>query len=87
MSTSSISSAVTEAYPRQKTEKIPFALANFDALPNEADVSIKVVTALYDCSPATVWRAVKSGRIPAPTRHTPGCTRWNVGKLRQARAA
>jgi predicted DNA-binding transcriptional regulator AlpA len=68
-------------------QAVPFALMNFDSLPNEADVSIKVVTGLYGCSPATVWRAVKSGRIPAPKKLTPGCTRWNVGELRKSRAA
>lgn len=65
---------------------IPFALANFEQLPDSADVRLPVVAALYACSFPTIWRGVKSGRIPAPRKRTPGCTTWNVGELRKARS-
>lgn len=62
------------------------ALANFDQLPDSADVKISVVAGLYSCSPATVWRHVKTGLIPPPVKRLGG-TRWVVGTLRAARAA
>lgn len=63
---------------------IPEALRNFDALPNSANVRLPVVQALYCCSHATVWRGVKSGRIPAPRKLSERVTAWNVGELRLA---
>lgn len=65
---------------------IPFALQNFDSLPDSAEVRLPIVRAIYAVSDATVWRMVKDGRIPAPRRHSPRCTSWNVGELRAAKA-
>lgn len=61
-------------------------LTNFDFLPDTANVRLPVVKALYGCSSATIWRAVKSGHIPSPRRLTPRITAWNVGELRAALA-
>lgn len=72
---------------RTNPSAIPEALKNFDLLPNEADVRLPVVAALYGCSPATIWRRVKSGHIPAPVKRSERVTAWNVGTLRKARAA
>lgn len=58
------------------------ALRDFDALPDSAMVSIKVVCALFGCSPATVWRRVKNGDLVEPKRLGGGTTRWSVGELR-----
>lgn len=66
---------------------IPDALKNFDFLPDSASVRQPVVEALYACSPASVWRGVKAGRIPKPRKLSPRTTCWNVGELRQALAA
>jgi hypothetical protein len=63
---------------------IPDALKNFDSLPDAANVRLPVVKGLYSCSGPTVWRNVRRGIIPAPEKHSPGCTTWNVGKLRRA---
>lgn len=63
---------------------IPSALENFDRLPSIAQVRQPVVEALFGCSPATVWRRVKDGSIPAPRKLSPRCTTWNVGELRLA---
>lgn len=60
------------------------ALKNFDFLPDSASVRQPVVEALYACSPASVWRGVKAGRIPKPRKLSPRTTCWNVGELRQA---
>lgn len=73
----------------QHTDKsiIPDALKNFDFLPDSASVRQPVVQGLYACSPASVWRGVKSGRIPKPRKLSPRTACWNVGELRQALAA
>lgn len=63
---------------------IPTALKYFDDLPDSANVRLPVVQGLYTCSAATVWRGVKSGRIPAPVRLASRVTAWNVGDLRRA---
>lgn len=65
---------------------IPKALQNFDLLPDSAYVRLPVVQALYACSPASVWRGVKSKRIPAPHKLSPRTTGWLVGDLRIALA-
>jgi prophage regulatory protein len=56
----------------------------FDDLPDSAYVALPVVCALYDCSPATVWRRVASGQLVAPHRLGTRTTRWRVGELRAA---
>lgn len=70
--------------------KIPLdalsALKNFDALPDVARVRLPVVCALFSRSDASVWRDVKSGRLPAPVKVGPRSTAWVVGDLRQALA-
>ncbi len=66
---------------------IPDALKNFDSLPDSANVRLPVVAALYGCSPATIFRRVKSGHIPAPRKISERVTAWNVGALRRALAA
>lgn len=63
------------------------SLQFFDQLPESANVRLPVVKALFACSPATVWRGVKSGRIPKPKKLSPRTTGWNVGELRQALAS
>lgn len=66
---------------------IPDALKNFDALPDSAHVRLPVVAALYGCSPATIFRRVKSGHIPAPRKMSERVTAWSVAELRKALAA
>ena len=58
------------------------ALKNFEFLPDSAHVRLPVVAALYACSPATVWRRLKDGGIPAPKKLSDRVTAWNVGQLR-----
>lgn len=71
-----------------RTDKsaIPDALKNFPALPPESHVRLPVVKALWACSDATVWRLVKSGKIPAPRKLSERVTAWNVGQLKAALA-
>jgi predicted DNA-binding transcriptional regulator AlpA len=72
---------------QSKTNLIPESLRNFDLLPDSASVRQPVVQSLYACSPASVWRGVKAGRIPRPRKLSPRITCWNVGELRAALAA
>jgi predicted DNA-binding transcriptional regulator AlpA len=70
--------------PASSGRAIPAELSNFDKLPNSAHVREPVVAGLYGCSPATVWRGVKAGRIPAPKKLSENISAWNVGDLRKA---
>lgn len=63
------------------------AFHNFDLLPDSANVRQPVVQALFCCSPATVWRMVKRGTLPAPRKLSDRITAWNVGDLRKALSA
>lgn len=65
---------------------IPSALQNFDSLPDSGYVKQKVVEALFACSPATLWRRVKSGEIPPPDKLSTRSNGWNVGLLRKKQA-
>ena len=65
---------------------IPEALANFDSLPDSANVRLPIVMRLYGISSASVWRGVKSGNIPKPRKLTPRTTAWLVRDLRLALA-
>jgi len=65
---------------------MPFALAEFDRLPDSANVDIKVVAGLYGSGISTVWAKLKRREIPKP-RKFGRSTRWNVGALRAALAA
>lgn len=57
--------------------------SSFDELSPTAFVRQRTVEQLFACSPATVWRWVKKGFIPAPKKVS-GITLWNVGELRAA---
>lgn len=70
--------------PAIQTTCISEALRNFDALPDSAYVRLPVVTGVFACSPATVWRRVKKGTLPTPRKLSEGVTAWNVGELRKA---
>ena len=65
---------------------IPAALRDFHSLPDDALVSQPVVQGLFDISPATTWRWVKAGSLPAPLKIGPNTTRWRVGSLRRVLA-
>lgn len=69
-----------------KTQNNLLALELFDSLPDSSFVRQPVVQVLFACSAATVWRSVKTGRIPTPKKLSMRVTAWNVGELRQALA-
>ncbi len=66
------------------TATIPEALAQFELMPNSSFIRLPVIKRLYGVSSATIWRGVKNGTIPKPSKR---CTAWNVGQVRAALAA
>ena len=66
---------------------IPLALAQFEQLPNSSFIRLPVIKRLYGVSSATIWRGVKKGTIPKPSKLSERCTAWNVGLIRAALAA
>lgn len=42
------------------------------------------LAARYDVSRATIWRWVREGRLPAPVKLTPGCSRWRLSAVIEA---
>lgn len=62
---------------------LPDELVNFPLLPDAAYVRQSVVETLFACSPATVWRMVKRGTLPAPRKLSERVTAWQVGALRK----
>lgn len=71
----------------ESTATIPEALTSFDNLPDSAYIRLPVVKRLYGVSAATIWRGVKKGTIPKPSKLSERCTAWNVGLVRAALAA
>jgi predicted DNA-binding transcriptional regulator AlpA len=67
---------------RNSSNFVPDALRHFDSLPDSAHVRQPVVEALFSISAASVWRRVHSKVLPAPRKHGPRTTTWNVGELR-----
>lgn len=68
-------------------KEIPSTLANFDSLPESAFIRLPIIKALYGVSSATIWRGVKNGTIPKPTKLTQRTTAWSVKSVRAALAA
>jgi predicted DNA-binding transcriptional regulator AlpA len=62
-------------------------VADFDSKPDSALVNDKTVAALLDVHRNSVWRLVRSGKLPAPVRVAEQTTRWRVGDLRKAIAS
>ncbi len=69
------------------TQNIPSVLVNFDSMPDSAFIRLPVLKALYGVSSATIWRNVKNGAIPSPSKLSERCTAWNVGAIRADLAA
>ena len=63
--------------------KLAQQLANTNALPDWAGVSIHIVMAVTERSRASVYRDVASGRLPKPFKQG-SSTRWRLGDLRRA---
>lgn len=68
--------------PSKKQGAVEPSLANFDQLPDSAFVRQTVLLGLFSCSKATLWRWVKSSRIPSPVKLGNRISAWQVGPLR-----
>jgi len=65
------------------TKGTPESIRHFDSLPDNARVRLPSVTLLFSCSPATAWRRVRDGRLPA-ARKDGRMTYWLAGEIRAA---
>lgn len=74
----------SDALPSLAAATIPRALVEFPYMPDDGYIRLSTVTSLFACSPATVWRRVKKGTLPAPRKLSEGITAWNVGQIRRA---
>ena len=84
------SSKIRNAKSVAKKQTIP-QISIFDALPDSAYVRESqlvqsperpVSTALLPFSAPTLWRMVKAGTFPKPTKLSERVTAWNVGAVR-----
>lgn len=57
--------------------------ADFSSKDDAALVDDKTVAAIYGTHRNTIWRWVRSGRLPAPLRVSDATTRWRVGDIRK----
>ena len=72
--------------PRRQTKSnsIPFALENFDRLPDSATVPLRIISAHRHESVSTTRRRIVDGTLPELEPTGPRAKRMNVGKYRQA---
>ena len=78
---------MTQQLKTELIQNIPPALVNFDSMPDSAFIRLPVIKALYGVSSATIWRGVKAGSIPKPSKLSERCTAWNVGEIKADLAA
>lgn len=67
------------------TSALPKNLIEFDQLPNDAHVDIKVVCGLFGIAEPTAWNWLRTGRLPESKKFG-RATRWRVGDIRHALA-
>lgn len=70
---------------RTNPSALPDALIHFDSLPDSAYVRQPVVERLLSCSPATVWRMVRRGKLTTK-KLSERVTGFSVGHLRKLMA-
>ncbi len=61
-------------------------IPNLDNMPDCGYVAARSLAAWLGVSQVTIWRWVKSGRLPAPKKLGANTTRFNVGEIRGALA-
>lgn len=76
------STSVQSKVVRNQSNSIPLEAVHFDDLPDCAYVRQPTVLTLFSCSKATLWRWVKSERLPPPLKLGLRLSAWNVGQLR-----
>lgn len=82
-----VTSSVPEAQRKGPSEniarRVQRTLEQFDALPDDAFIGVRVVSAVRDRSVASTWRDVAKGLLSRPVKvgHS---TRFRVGDVRAA---
>ena len=84
--TTRTSSIIPAASSLTTTSAATPAPPHLDTLPDAAFVRLPEVCRLYAIAPATAWRWVKAGKIPAPLKLSDRVTAWRVGDLRASLA-
>jgi prophage regulatory protein len=49
-------------------------------------VSAEFLADRYNVDKSTVWRWARNGTLPAPTKFSEQCTRWDLGEVERAEA-
>jgi predicted DNA-binding transcriptional regulator AlpA len=57
-------------------------LTGFDELPDAAFLRLPTVCALLSRSPASIWRDVRDGRMPKPSKLGARAIGWPAGQIR-----
>ncbi len=65
----------------------PPRLTNLSAYSDEHLVTLSDVAEIADISKQTIYRWIKSGRLPTPTKFGPNTVRFRLGAIRAALAA
>lgn len=76
--------SAAEGRKAKREAKLRQLLERFPSLPDDALVPVDVVCALKGRCRASILRDVKAGRVAAPVKIAPNCTRWRVGDLKVA---
>jgi predicted DNA-binding transcriptional regulator AlpA len=59
-----------------------FQFYSFDTLPDAALLTIRDISRLAGRSRTSLWRDVRDGRLPSPSRIGPNAVRWRVSDVR-----
>lgn len=66
-----------------RERRVAEALANFDALPDDAILRVHPTARICGCGPATIWRNARLKTFPAPVKLSQKITGWRVGDVRR----
>lgn len=78
------STLLKSKYPKGSISTSMMSLAKFNELPDCSYVRQPIVLSLLSCSKSTLWRLVKSSKVPSPKKISSRISAWNVGQLRLA---
>lgn len=55
-----------------------------DKAPPTRYVSDEWLAEYFSVTRSTIWRWARDGRLPAPTKLSPGCSRWDLRAIEAA---
>ena len=68
----------------KSSNSLPFAVENFDRMPNSARFGLSTLEIITGKSSATIYRWVNEGKLPKPTKLGNSHNSWSVGEIRAA---